>query len=225
MLIFVDNEHANAYQKPWGEKIMAARVRIKYRLEDITGERCLIVRYNKVTPELLEQLGAKAVFISGSSANPDEYDPADLAGLHAMITSKKWPIFGFCGGFEALAEAFGTPLAPIGPLADGEVDPSPGFAPGMKKELGYQPIKIIKSHPLLTGLSDAPIMRQAHSWEIKAVPDAFENYGETAVSPYQIIIHKTHPIIGTQFHPEYYTDEHPDGRILIENFCRFVGLI
>ena len=53
MLIFIDNEHAEAYKKPWGETIMAARVRIKYRLEDITGtNRCLIVRYDHASPEL-----------------------------------------------------------------------------------------------------------------------------------------------------------------------------
>ena len=225
MLIFVDNEHADAYQKPWGEMIMAARLRIKYRLEDMTGERCLIVRYNQVKPELLTNLAARAMFISGSSANPDEYTPEALVGLHSTITSKKWPMIGFCGGFEAIAEAFGAPLAPIGPLADEEVDPNPKFAPGMKKEFGYLPLRITKSHPVLAGLNDSPIMRQAHSWEIKAVPDEFEVYGETAVSPYQIIIHQSELIMGTQFHPEYYTDEHPAGRILIENFCHLAGLI
>ena len=225
MLVFVDNEHIDAYAKSWGEKIMAARVRIKYRLEDLTGDHCLIVRYNQVTPALLNQLEAKAIFISGSSANPDEYDPADLIGLHTAVTSKQWPVFGFCGGFEVLAEAFGVAVAPIGPLAADETDHNPNFAPGMKKEFGYLPIKLTKLHPLLAGLGDAPIMRQAHSWEAKAVPKDFENYGETAVSHHQIFIHNTHPIIGTQFHPEYYTDEHPAGRTLIHNFCQQAGLI
>jgi GMP synthase-like glutamine amidotransferase len=225
MLIFVDNEHVNAYAKPWGEKIMAARVRIKYRLEDITDDQCLIVRYNQVTPALLQQLAAKAIFISGSSANPNEYDLADLVGLHSAVVSMQWPVFGFCGGFEVLAEAFGVAVAPIGPLATDEVDHNPDFAPGMKKEFGYQPIHITQSHLLLAGLGKAPIMRQAHSWEAKAVPDEFENYGETAVSPHQLFIHNTHLIIGTQFHPEYYTKEHPAGRVLIENFCRLAGLI
>ncbi len=225
MLVLVDNERAEAYQKPWGERIMAARVRIKYRLEDMTAVRCLIVRYHEITTDMLTELGAKAIFISGNSANPDEYTPEETAGLHQAITSQKWPVFGFCGGFETIAEAFGGIVAPIGPLAAGETDPNLDFAPGMKKELGYQPIQIIKSHPLLAGLGEAPIMRQAHSWELKEVPGGFENYGETAVSPHQIIIHKTRLIIGTQFHPEYYTDEHPAGRSLIQNFCQLAGLI
>lgn len=225
MLILIDNERADAYLKPWGERIMAARVRIKYRLEDMTGAPCLIVRYNQATPALLANLEAKAIFISGNSANPDEYPHAEVAGLHQVITSLRWPIFGFCGGFETLAEAFGAAVAPIGPLPANEPDPNPDFAAGMKKELGYRPVQITQPHPLLAGLGEAPIMRQAHSWELKEVPMGFENYGETAVSPLQIIIHHQLPIIGTQFHPEYYTDEHPAGYTLIRNFCQAAGLI
>ena len=36
MLVFVDTEHASGYEKPWGERLLAARRRIKYRIEDIT---------------------------------------------------------------------------------------------------------------------------------------------------------------------------------------------
>ena len=32
-------------------------------------------------------------------------------------------------------------------------------------------------------------------------------------------------MVGTQFHPEYWTDEHPMGEQLIANFMRWVGLI
>ncbi len=68
-------------------------------------------------------------------------------------------------------------------------------------------------------------MRKAHSWEIKAVPAGFKSYATTDMTPIQLIIHDELPIIGTQFHPEYYTDEHPAGRFLIENFFRYSGII
>jgi len=32
-------------------------------------------------------------------------------------------------------------------------------------------------------------------------------------------------MVGTQFHPEYATDEHPAGRLLIENFMKWSDLI
>lgn len=225
MIIFVDNEHEDAYGTPIGEKIAAARVRIKYRLEDITQQPCLIMRYAHVTPQRLRDLEAQALFISGNSADADQYDPAAQAGLRAALREMVWPTFGFCGGFQVLAETYGALLARIGPLPPDVEDPQPAFAPGWQKEFGYQPVTITRRHPLLAGLGDAPVMRHAHSWEIKQVPAGFGLYAETAVSPIQLIIHDTLPIIGTQFHPEYYTDEHPDGRLLIENFCKLAGLL
>ena len=32
-------------------------------------------------------------------------------------------------------------------------------------------------------------------------------------------------MIGTQFHPEYWTDEHPAGKTLITNFMQWADLI
>ena len=58
MIVLVDNEHETGYAQPWGQEIMANRVRIKYRLEDLSGHECLIVRWNRVSPELLERIEA-----------------------------------------------------------------------------------------------------------------------------------------------------------------------
>jgi GMP synthase-like glutamine amidotransferase len=225
MLILVDNELETAYAKPWGERIMAARVRIKYRLEDMTGRRCLIVRYNQITPQLIAELSPQAMFISGNSADLPEYDPAELRGIRAVIRAAELPMFGFCGGFQLLADAFGAPVTRIGRLAAGEEDPQPTYAPGWRKEFGYAPVPVTAAHPLLDGLGEAPVMRHAHTWQITTVPEGFRNYAGTAVTPIQLIIHETKPIAGSQFHPEYYTEENPDGRLLIENFCRWVGVL
>jgi GMP synthase-like glutamine amidotransferase len=227
MIILVDNEHETGYAKPWGEKIMAARVRIKYRLEDMAGEPCLIVRYDLVTPELFRDVGARAVFISGNSAAATDYEAEDQAGLRAAIAARAWPMFGFCGGFQVMAEAYGALLAPIG-LLDPD-DPSEGeeaaFAPGMRHETGYLPVHVTAAHPLLVGLSNPPVMRHAHAWEIKTVPSGFSNYASTEVTPIQMIVHDDLPIVGTQFHPEYSTAEYPDGGRLIENFMRWSGIV
>ncbi|MEM7333848.1 MAG: gamma-glutamyl-gamma-aminobutyrate hydrolase family protein [Chloroflexota bacterium] len=225
MIIFVDNEHEDAYQKPWGERIMAARTRIKYRLEDISGETCLIVRYNHMTPDLIKKYDVKAILVSGNSADPTDYAPAEQAGLQAVFRQKSVPTFCFCGGFEVMAETFGGRLDRIGPIPEGEPDPFPDYAAGLKKEFGYMPINVLEPHPFLKGLGEAPIMREAHTWEVKNVPDEFKLYGSTDMTPVQIIIHESLPIIGTQFHPEYYTDEHPAGKHMIENFFRVAGII
>ena len=132
MIVLVDNEHATGYAKPWGERIMAARVRIKYELEDMAGVPCLVVRYSHVTPELLRDIDARAVFISGNSATANEYSAEEQAGLFAAIRERAWPVFGFCGGHQVMGQALGAPLEPIGALDDGEeaFGEAADFAPG-----------------------------------------------------------------------------------------------
>ena len=227
MIVLVDNEHASGYAQPWGEKIMAARIRIKYDLEDMSGDSCLVVRWNRITPALLDEIGARAVFVSGNSASADDYDRAEQEGLHAALTAGRWPTFGFCGGHQVLGQAFGVPLEPIGPLdpRDEQFGEAAEMAPGMKSELGYLPVRVTAPHPILDGLGQEPIFRHAHSWELKAVPAGFTNYATTDVTPIQLLVHDDLPIVGTQFHPEYATDDHPAGRHLIENFMRWSGVI
>ncbi len=228
MIVFVDNEHEKGFLKPWGQKMMVARLRIKYRLEDISGQPCLVVRYNHITPELLQQLNIQAILVSGNSTDITEYDEADLIGLRTIFREKKWPTFGFCGGFQLIAETDGAELARIGPLPPGQTDDPKAeiiFSPGMIQEFGYMSVQVAGEHPLLDGLGSSPIFRQAHYWEIKSLPDGFINYGQSKVTPLQLIVHKELPIAGTQFHPEYYTDEHPAGKQLIENFFKWAGVI
>ncbi|MDJ0960077.1 MAG: gamma-glutamyl-gamma-aminobutyrate hydrolase family protein [Acidimicrobiia bacterium] len=226
MIVLVDNEHATGYAKPWGERIMAARVRIKYELEDMAGVPCLVVRYSHVTPELLRDIDARAVFISGNSATANEYSAEEQAGLFAAIRERAWPVFGFCGGHQVMGQALGAPLEPIGALDDGEeaFGEAADFAPGMKHELGYFPINVIRDHHLLEGLGSEPIVRHAHSWELKALPDGFTNYASTELTPIQLMVHDELPMVGTQFHPEYATEEHPAGRRLIQNFMNWAGV-
>ena len=225
MIVFIDNESEKGYESPWGERLLAARVRIKYRLEDLTNQPCLIVRYNKVTADLLRHYEIQAIFISGSGTDPDQYNPAEQAGMYEALRTKQWPTFGFCGGMQAMSESYGVPIERIGALGPDEEDPNPNFAPGYKKEFGYGPVQLLKPHPILKGLGEAPVFRHAHSWEVKTVPAGFSLYASTATTPVQLIIHDELPIVGTQFHPEYWTDEHPAGKVLIENFCRWAGLI
>jgi GMP synthase-like glutamine amidotransferase len=227
MIVFVDNEHRSGYSQPWGEKLMANRIRIKYELEDMSGDPCLVVRWNRITPELLRNLDVRAVFISGNSASADQYDPLEQAGLRNVLAAREWPTFGFCGGHQVLGEVYGAPLEPIGELdpRDASFGETADFSPGMKSELGYLPVTVTRPPPILDGIGDNPVFRQAHSWELKAVPAGFANYATTDVSPIQLIIHDELPIVGTQFHPEYATADHPDGRRLIENFMRWSGLI
>ncbi len=224
MILYVDYEHASTYSKPNTDWLLAARARISYMLQDLSGQRCLLQRYTDVDADIIDDLGITAMFISGNGADAASYEPADLAGLTEIIRSGRTPVFGFCGGFQLIGRTLGARLERIGPLRDGETDPHPRYEPGWRKELGYEPVELVGRHPLLTGLEPRPVFRHAHTWELTDVPDGFVNLARTDVTELQYLAHESRPIAGTQFHPEYWTAEHPAGRRLITNFCDWAGL-
>jgi len=222
VIVFVDFEHENRYRDGGGKNIQAARTWITYRLEDLSGEHCLLVRWDRITPELLTEIGAKAIFISGNGSSPSLYDAAALQPLYNIIKYAGLPIFGFCGGFQCLSQALGADLALLDLPADTqETDSLKKFPDGHFGEVGYHPIDLLGDHPLLEGLSDAPVFRHAHGMHIPDPPAGFEVLARTAITPVQIAVSDERRIIGTQFHPEYWTEEHPGGKTLIANFLNW----
>jgi GMP synthase-like glutamine amidotransferase len=224
MILYVDYEHHSTYLKPNTDWLLAARARIAYMLQDITGHRCLLQRYVDVDADMIDELGIRAVFISGNGAPVGAYDARDLEGLVEIIRSGETPVFGFCGGFQLLGTTLGAPLERIGRLRDGDPDPAPTYEPGWRKEVGYAPVELIGDHRLLAGLERRPVFRHAHTWELENLPDGFVNLARTEMTEIQYMAHASLPLAGTQFHPEYWTADHPAGRRLITNFCDWAGL-
>jgi len=225
VIVFVDNEHASVYERDGTDWLLAARARISYRLQDLVGDHCMLQRYQHVDPEFVERFGVRAVFISGHGAPRDAYDESDREGLRAVVRAGRTPVFGFCGGLQFMAESLGVDVARIGRIPDGAVDPAPTYQPGWIKEVGYGPVRLVGDHPLHHDLGATPVFRHAHTWELAALPPGFARLAETDVTPIQLAAHDDAPLAGSQFHPEYWTDEAQAGRILIENWCRLVGLL
>ncbi len=230
MIVFVDYEHADGRTAAWGDKVLAARTWITYRLEDLSGRPCHLVRYDRVDAELLQRLGAEALFISGNGTDPARYDQQTLDPLRSIIREATLPIFGFCGGFQCIAETLDVPLTPI--TVD-ETTPPELLRPfgtdaaGNEKqgEAGYHPVTLDADHQLLAGIEPVPVFRHAHYLQVPALPDGFQTLASSPVTPIQMAVSDERRTVGTQFHPEYYTNEHPAGRVIIENFLRWSGLI
>ena len=224
MILYVDYEHASTYTKQHANLILAARTRIAYMLQDVVGHRCLLQRYTDVGADIIDELDVAAVFISGNGAAPEVYDHADLDGLATIVRSGRTPVLGFCGGLQFMGTTLGARLDRVGRLGDDEVDPHPKYEPGWRKELGYEPVELISDHPLLDGLERRPVFRHAHTSELKNAPEGFVNLARTDITELQYLAHETLPLAGTQFHPEWWTDEYPAGRRLIANFCNWAGI-
>ncbi|HLF90721.1 MAG TPA: gamma-glutamyl-gamma-aminobutyrate hydrolase family protein [Anaerolineales bacterium] len=223
MILYVDMEHITGRTAPWGHALMAGRIKVKYRIEEITCEPCLIAHYANVTPEFVQQYPFRAILLSGSGTDPEHY--TDLAGVNAVIQLPPVPILGMCGGWQFMAQALGAAINPLGPLPPGapSSDDPVIFREGYQQEYGFHPVQITASHPLFDGLSATPTFWHAHYLEVNPIPPGFRIYAQTALCTVQMAAHDTHPLFGTQFHPEHYDDAHPDGRRLLENFFGLVG--
>lgn len=206
MIIYVDMDRHD----PPSEQIGAARTRITYRLEDLAQQTCLLIRYSRVSPELIANVNASAIFLSGNRGSPADYDPAELIGFNKVVQSTEVPIFAFCGGMQAVAVALDAPVEEL----TGE---------GRMAEFGYWPVTVTSPHPVFDGLTE-PVMRHAHRYHVPAVPAGFTVHASTPMTPVQTMINDERRIVATQFHPEYWTEEFPAGRRMIENFLGWISL-
>jgi GMP synthase (glutamine-hydrolysing) len=57
-----------------------------------------------------------------------------------------------------------------------------------------------------------------------ALPEDFVRLAASEICAIEAMRHRTRPLYGVQFHPERYTDDHPDGRAILANFFRLAGL-
>ena len=228
MLVFVDFEHADGHAGKVGQRLLAARASITYRLEDLARRHCHLVRYDRIDQALLDMVEAEAIFISGNSTAPDQYAPEDLEAIHHILRETTLPVFGFCGGFQLLAQALGVETVPNG--APPETSPATSVITtdeGTFFEQGYHPVDRTPdqmAHPLFEGLGLRPVFRHAHGLQVPVAPAGFRTLASTPVTPIQMVVDDDRKIVGTQFHPEYWTDEHPAGRTLVANFLSWAGL-
>ncbi|MCP4422251.1 MAG: hypothetical protein GY805_37055 [Chloroflexi bacterium] len=212
MIIYIDLEHERYQSDPIkGQESLALQLKNKYRVEAIANEPCLVVRYEKVTPALIHELKASAVLVSGCVTDFEHYEEADLAGLRAIYKEASWPIFGFCGGHQLMAQAYGAEIAPIG---------TDGSAPIWEK--GFMPVQQVAPHPLFANLPEQLVVFQEHYWEAKSVPTGFERLAKSEICGIQAMAHAHLPLFGVQFHPEEYDHQHDNGRQLLINFFQHI---
>ena len=247
MICYVDIEHEKALQNAEKRAVHQAHCTdVKLRLEEISGDACLVQHCKRVTQQWLWELGIKALIISGNTTDWAEYDEADLLKLSRIIRNAGLPIIGFCGGCQLIAMAHGNHhLGPMRRLREGEEDSCEEYAPGYFKEWGFVPMRLLKADPLFDGLEETPRFLAAHYWEIKETPPGFELLASSNSCRIQAIKQTGKQVYGTQFHPEAYTEgqtnrssclidlvypagyveEELDGRRLLVNFFRLSGVL
>lgn len=216
-------QHADVIRKQITEKPadQFSGVRFRQRAAELSGLPCLMLHFTEIRGEDLERPNVKAILISGRSKSTG---PEQDRKFYSLIQNTKIPMIGFCGGMQLIGQAYGAKVGPMRKLHEGEKDPAPSYHPGQFKEWGFLPVDIARRDPLFASLPDTMIMREMHAFHMLQAPAAFDVLARTAECPVEAIKHRERILYGTQFHPEAYDDQHPHGRVLIENFFRVAGL-
>lgn len=217
MLIYIDLEHPSLRDAPGH---VHKRLEQKLRFEELSGRPCLWLRYEWALAGWVQRLRPAAVLLSGMTADWERYEPGWLDGILALIRAWEGPMFGFCGGHQLIARAYGAEVGPMRALAATEADERPDFGAGWFKETGFLPLQVVAEDPIFAGLPAEIVMREEHYWEVKALPAGFVRLAESETCRIQAMRHAERPLFGTQFHPERYDDAHPHGRRMLMNFFR-----
>jgi GMP synthase (glutamine-hydrolysing) len=246
MICFVSMEHESWLESPEARaQHLAFCMDVKLKLEEISGQPCLVQRYTEVTQQQLQELGIEALLFSGNGTDWVHYDKVELAKLFNIVRQATWPILGFCGGHQIAAMAHGATVAPMRRLRPGEPDVTTLSRPGYLKEWGFMPVDVVKADPIFDGLGKSPVFLQVHYCEVKELPPGFEVLASSKECPIQAMKQIDKPVYGVQFHPEAYTDRpydrrnslvnlvypeghaaaQTDGRTLLTNFFRIARVL
>ncbi|NLS94801.1 MAG: C26 family cysteine hydrolase domain-containing family [Planctomycetaceae bacterium] len=194
--------------------------RFRSRVEALAGLPCLHLHFTEVTGADLDRPNVKAILISGRSKTV----PGRDSEFFSLIRNTKIPMIGFCGGMQLIGKAYSAEVSQIRQLREGEADPNPNYHPGLFKEWGFLPVRITTDRdPLFDSLPDEIIVREAHAFHVPTAPAEFEVLAATDECPVEAFKHRDRLLYGTQFHPEAYDDEHPQGQVILQNFLRLAG--
>ena len=210
--------------------------RNKARLEQSSGERCLIVPYQELDLRLVENLRPRAIVMSGFGGPFQTMKVGWFRGIDEVLHQARLPILCICGSHQLLGFSFNRDLRRVKRLVDEpmrRIRPTEDFprrAQGdSKHDLspyfltdGFFPITRIKPDPLFKGLPRRMMLRCAHYCEVKKLPPGFELLASSGHCRIAAMRHRDRPLYGTQFHPEAYERPFFHGRTVLENFARIV---
>ncbi len=176
-------------------------------IEKSTGQSVEKVDYKE--PDLHSRIvesGPDLVILTGSSALLSKPRNLELFQPEMdLIRKAKFPILGICYGHQIIGSAFGTPMRDLGQMLR-----------------GYERVSVVRKHSLFDGLPSDLVVAESHRQELTKVPDEFQLLAQSTTSKVEAIVHRSRPIYGVQFHPERSNDDHPHGRMIIQNLLNHI---
>lgn len=213
MIIYVYTDTYQKYREATGV------IAVRSKLEELSGDACLVLHYSQINLELLARLEPWAICHSGCGTLFQEYDVLQSKEYRKAVRGFTGAQIGFCGGHQIIAKFFQSTLGAIRRLRRGEPDLS-SYRPGYFKEWGFWPVKIIRQDELFAGLGRTIMVPEAHFFEVKRLGPELLLLASSRDCRVQAFRHRNKPVYGTQFHPENANEVYPDGTKILENFFR-----
>jgi GMP synthase (glutamine-hydrolysing) len=174
-------------------------------IEKCTGQSAEKIDYTEENLHArVVESGPDLVILTGSSALLSKPRTRELFRPEIDLVRKaQFPILGICYGHQIIGSAFGAPMRDLGQMLR-----------------GYEKISVVQKHPLFDGLPSDLVVAESHRQELTKVPDEFQHLAQSTTSKVEAIVHRSKPIYGIQFHPERSNDDHPHGRMIIQNLLK-----
>src|SRR5438132_11261375 len=174
-------------------------------IEKCTGKSVEKIDYNE--PDLYTRVvesGPDLVILTGSSALLSKPRTRELFQPEMDLVRKgKFPILGICYGHQIIGSAFGAPMRDLGQMLR-----------------GYEKVSVVVKHPLFDGLPSDMVVAESHRQELTKIPDEVQHLAQSRTSKIEAMVHGSKPIYGVQFHPERSNDNHPHGKMIIQNLLK-----
>jgi GMP synthase (glutamine-hydrolysing) len=173
-----------------------------------TGEQPEMVDYTIARlKDVVLQKDPDAVILTGSNFMLSKPDTRMVFQSEMDLVRKTGlPFLGICFGHQLIGSAYGSEVVDLG-----------------HNVRAFKEVKLLGSDPILDGLPGSIRVSESHRQAIVSVPDGFRHLAASATSQVEAIGHKSRPIYGLQFHPERADEEHPHGRIILQNFLKLVA--
>ncbi|MGD8979792.1 MAG: gamma-glutamyl-gamma-aminobutyrate hydrolase family protein [candidate division WOR-3 bacterium] len=120
-----------------------------------------------------------------------------------FVKNTKKPILGICFGHQLMAMAFGSEVMDTGSMIE-----------------GYYMVHRMSENEIFEGLDERFLVCESHQEMVVDLPFDFELHGNSPNCPIEVMKHGSLPLYGVQFHPERFDNEHPAGKLILENFFK-----
>lgn len=174
-----------------------------YNLVQYFGElnqQVKVVRNDEITVEEIDKMKPDYLVISPGPCTPKE------AGISVGVIkafSGAIPILGVCLGHQSIGEAFGGNTIKAGQIMHGKTDKVSHKGESILKQLP-SPFVATRYHSLVV--------------EQSSMPDCLTTIAQAEDNEIMALMHKEHPTVGVQFHPESISTEH--GHQILSNYLQ-----